>query len=159
MPHLTTCTRCGRPYEESSEERANEPAWTGERLCHACHALRRMERGAPGVVTRALALLRAANLRPFVPPATDSGFVLGWYRDHRTSRVHIDVTHDGITRAPVPMLTERVDAIARALAPLADAPGVTATRTSVLSVHVSADPDASEYISHDHGFATSGGRA
>ena len=39
MPHTTTCRRCGRAYAESSEERANVPAWaaTGaDRLCPAC---------------------------------------------------------------------------------------------------------------------------
>lgn len=34
MPHITTCTRCGKGYEESSEEAANAP----ERLCHRCWA-------------------------------------------------------------------------------------------------------------------------
>jgi hypothetical protein len=36
MPHLTTCSKCGRTYEESSEERANAPTWTGDRLCPTC---------------------------------------------------------------------------------------------------------------------------
>ena len=39
MSHTTTCRRCGESYEESSEERANVPAWaaTGaDRLCPAC---------------------------------------------------------------------------------------------------------------------------
>ena len=33
MPHITTCTHCGKAYEESSEETANAP---GERLCSEC---------------------------------------------------------------------------------------------------------------------------
>lgn len=32
MPNITTCTRCGKCYEETSEERANE----AERLCAEC---------------------------------------------------------------------------------------------------------------------------
>lgn len=32
MAHITTCTQCGKLYEESSEEYANEP----NRLCLAC---------------------------------------------------------------------------------------------------------------------------
>lgn len=40
MPHLTTCAKCHRAYEESSEERANEPAWLGTRLCPECYAKR-----------------------------------------------------------------------------------------------------------------------
>jgi len=32
MPNITTCTRCGKLYEESSGERADEP----DRLCTAC---------------------------------------------------------------------------------------------------------------------------
>ena len=37
MPHLTTCTTCGKLYEESSEEHANAPAWYAPRLCPTCH--------------------------------------------------------------------------------------------------------------------------
>jgi predicted nucleic acid-binding Zn-ribbon protein len=36
MPHITTCTRCGHLYEESSEETANAP---GERLCYDCYRI------------------------------------------------------------------------------------------------------------------------
>jgi len=32
MPHITTCTKCGKGYEEHSEEAANAP----ERLCFSC---------------------------------------------------------------------------------------------------------------------------
>lgn len=33
MPHITTCSKCGRAYEEQSEERANEP----NRKCLDCY--------------------------------------------------------------------------------------------------------------------------
>lgn len=33
MPNITTCTCCGRPYESSGEETANEQ----DRLCPTCH--------------------------------------------------------------------------------------------------------------------------
>jgi predicted nucleic acid-binding Zn-ribbon protein len=36
MPHITTCARCGKAYEETSEETANAPAWCSERLCRKC---------------------------------------------------------------------------------------------------------------------------
>lgn len=32
MSHITTCTACGKPYEESSEEAANDP----NRICLGC---------------------------------------------------------------------------------------------------------------------------
>ena len=34
MHNITTCSKCGKCYEESSEERANEP----DRLCHECYS-------------------------------------------------------------------------------------------------------------------------
>ena len=34
MPHITTCTSCGKVYEEQSEEAANHPT---ERLCPECN--------------------------------------------------------------------------------------------------------------------------
>lgn len=33
MPHITTCSKCGRLYEEASEEASFAPG----RLCLACH--------------------------------------------------------------------------------------------------------------------------
>jgi hypothetical protein len=33
MPHITTCSKCGRLYEEASEEASNNP----DRLCLGCH--------------------------------------------------------------------------------------------------------------------------
>lgn len=33
MPHITTCSKCGQGYEESSEENANHPT---KRLCWSC---------------------------------------------------------------------------------------------------------------------------
>lgn len=33
MPHITTCSKCGKAYEESSEEQANAPG----RLCTPCY--------------------------------------------------------------------------------------------------------------------------
>lgn len=41
MPHLTTCVQCGRLFEASSEEAANEPAWLGTRVCPPCYIRRR----------------------------------------------------------------------------------------------------------------------
>jgi predicted nucleic acid-binding Zn-ribbon protein len=38
MPHTTTCTRCGRAYDEVNEEAASVPAWAADRLCPACSA-------------------------------------------------------------------------------------------------------------------------
>jgi hypothetical protein len=34
VTHITTCSRCGRAYEESSEESANAP----RRFCGSCRA-------------------------------------------------------------------------------------------------------------------------
>jgi predicted nucleic acid-binding Zn-ribbon protein len=34
----TTCTRCGRAYDETSTELADPPAWYAERVCPACYA-------------------------------------------------------------------------------------------------------------------------
>jgi hypothetical protein len=34
----TTCTRCGRAYDETSTETADTPAWYVDRLCPACYA-------------------------------------------------------------------------------------------------------------------------
>ena len=33
MPHITVCPECGKGYEESSEEEANNP----NRLCRECY--------------------------------------------------------------------------------------------------------------------------
>lgn len=36
MPHITTCSKCGKAYEESSEENAYAPLWVDDRLCNQC---------------------------------------------------------------------------------------------------------------------------
>lgn len=37
MAWITTCSRCGTAYEESSRENADHPNWAeNERLCDAC---------------------------------------------------------------------------------------------------------------------------
>jgi len=51
MAHITTCTHCGKAYEETSEETANMP----ERLCPGC--------------SRLLAYLRVGQC----PPSVDTG--------------------------------------------------------------------------------------
>ena len=38
MPNTTTCTRCGRAYDEVSADRADVPAWAADRLCPECWA-------------------------------------------------------------------------------------------------------------------------
>ena len=37
MPNTTTCTRCGRAYDEVSADRADVPAWAADRLCPDCY--------------------------------------------------------------------------------------------------------------------------
>ena len=44
MPNTTTCTRCGRAYDESSADRADVPAWAADRLCPDCYRFE--QRGA-----------------------------------------------------------------------------------------------------------------
>ena len=53
MSCVTTCTTCGRIYEESSEERANEP----RRECSECFAARRYRDAITGADQRATAKL------------------------------------------------------------------------------------------------------
>lgn len=60
MPHITTCTRCGSAYEESSEERAHE----AERLCPPCHA-EPINPALHGLVWRVEAAKARAEGRPW----------------------------------------------------------------------------------------------
>lgn len=46
MPNITTCLKCGKVYEESSNEEANSPY----RRCLACWDAERKRLGSPDII-------------------------------------------------------------------------------------------------------------